>query len=164
MPVTRKQIGDLLVDNGVITPEELDLARAEHDSTGESIASILRRLGLAGDSQLKNTLELEFGVNFVSLSKFTLDYGLLKMVPLEVVRDHMIVPISHEGNRLTLAMVDPSDSAALDSLQASLNGLQLKAVVCLEEDFMQFIPDSHKPPPEVISKEVESNGCGILGK
>lgn len=160
MPVTRKQIGELLVDNGVITPEELEQAQAESDKTGESIAKVLARLGLAGENQLKNALELEFGVNFVSLTKYSIDFALLRLVPQEIVKEHLLVPISHEGNRLTVAMVDPSDAGALETLKSCLNGLQVKTVVCLEEDFMQFVPESHKPGLMLPVESRPSNGAG----
>ena len=69
MTAVRREIGDLLVDNGVITQEDLDLVREEHAKTGNSVVDILSKKGLANENQLKNALELEYGVNFVDLLK-----------------------------------------------------------------------------------------------
>jgi len=144
MTVTRREIGDLLVDNGVITPEELERVRFEKEKTGHSFPHILSRLGLAGENQLKNALELEYGVNFVSLRKFEPDMQLIGMLPESLIRQHLLVPIARDGTRITVAMVDPSNSASLDDLKKTLNGAAIKTVVCLEDEFNTFLDTALK--------------------
>ena len=63
------EIGDLLLDIGLITPEELAKAHQEQAKSGERLSLVLERLGLVSYHQLKDALELQFGVNFFSLSK-----------------------------------------------------------------------------------------------
>ena len=62
MALVKKEIGELLVDNGLITSDELKLVQLERQKTGEPISLILSRLGLATESHLKNALELQYGV------------------------------------------------------------------------------------------------------
>lgn len=139
MASTRKAIGDLLVDNGQITPEELEQAEAERAKTGEPIGSVLSKLGFVTESSLKNALELQYGVNYVNLSKREPESELIALIPESVIRSQMVVPVSREGERVTVAMVDPSDSAAIDEVKKKLDTRQLKTVVCLEEEFFRFV-------------------------
>jgi len=154
MTLIRKEIGDLLVDNGVISQEELDLVTKEREKSGESVTVVLSRLGLANESHLKNALELQYGVNYVSLLKKEPEPEVTALIPEELVRKHLVVPVSQQGDRLTVAMVDPSDSAAIDEIKSHLNGLQLKPMVCLEDDFEKFVALAYaKPEPEPEAKE-----------
>lgn len=139
MASTRKAIGDLLVDNGQITPEELEQAEAERAKTGEPIGSVLSKLGFITEGSLKNALELQYGVNYVNLSKREPEHELIALIPESVIRSQMVVPVSREGERVTVAMVDPSDSAAVDEVKKKLDARQLKTVVCLEEEFFRFV-------------------------
>lgn len=139
MASTRKAIGDLLVDNGQITPEELEQAEVERAKTGEPIGSVLSKLGFVTESSLKNALELQYGVNYVNLAKREPEYELIALLPESLIRSHMAVPVSQEGERITIAMVDPSDSAAVDEVKKKLTARQLKTVVCLEEEFFRFV-------------------------
>jgi type II secretory ATPase GspE/PulE/Tfp pilus assembly ATPase PilB-like protein len=168
MAVTRREIGDLLVDNGVITPEDLEIARAEREKSGDSITAVLKRLGLAADNQVKNALELEFGVNFVELRRLELDSSILSLLPLDVVKQHLVVAIGRDGARATVAMVDPSDNIALDAVKKCLGGMHVKVVVCLEEDFVKIAKDRLKitfdrpqSPPEL---NPSGNGTGNYQK
>lgn len=139
MASIRKAIGDLLVDNGQITPEELEQAEAEKVKTGEPIAAVLAKLGLVTENSLKNALELQYGVNYVNLSKNEPEHELIALLPEAVIRAQLAVPVSQQGERLTIAMVDPSDSAAVDEVKKKLAGRQVKTVVCLEEEFVKFV-------------------------
>jgi type II secretory ATPase GspE/PulE/Tfp pilus assembly ATPase PilB-like protein len=141
MAVLRKEIGDLLVDNGVITDDELESARLERQRTGESIVGILSRQGLANESHLKNALELQYGVNFVALikSKTPPEPDAVALLPEEVMRLHQLVCIYQQADRITVAMADPSDVSACDDLKSRLPGMQFKMVVCLEDEIEEFL-------------------------
>lgn len=141
MTAVRKEIGDLLVDNGVITQEDLELVQEEHSKTGESIVDILSKKGLANESQLQNTLELEYGVNFVGLckTKNRPDDGAVNLLPEAFMRANLVVGISHIGDRLTLAMADPSDNSVIADVQTQIPGIHVKPVVCVEDDLIEFL-------------------------
>jgi len=155
MALVKKEIGELLVDNGLITPEELKLVQLERQKTGEPISLILSRLGLATESHLKNALELQYGVNYVSLAKTELDPDVLYVLPEAVLRQYQIVPIARQGNRLTLAMVNPNNLIALDDIKYRLKGVQIKPVVCTEDDFQHFMETVYAKRQEEQFEAVE---------
>jgi type II secretory ATPase GspE/PulE/Tfp pilus assembly ATPase PilB-like protein len=143
MTAVRKEIGDLLVDNGVITQEDLESVREEHAKTGASIVEILSKKGLANESQLQNTLELEYGVNFVGLckTKNRPDDGAVNLLPEAFMRANLVVGVSHNGDRLTLAMADPSDTSLIADVQTKVPGVHVKPVVCVEDDLLEFLDE-----------------------
>src|SRR5580698_2001532 len=98
----KKEIGESLVDNGLITIEELKLVQTERMKTGEPISLILSRLGLANETHLKNALEVQFGVSYISLAKTSPDVNALEMLPEKLIRQHQVVPLEMDGSTLTV--------------------------------------------------------------
>lgn len=153
MALVKKEIGELLVENGLITDDEWRLVQSEHKKTGEPMSLILSRLGLATESHFKNALELQYGVSYVSLAKTEADPELMSLLPEVVMRQHQVVPISRDGSRITLAMVNPNNLIALDDIKYRLKGAQIKTMVCTEDDFQHFM--------ETIYAEKERNQTTI---
>ncbi|MBK9770212.1 MAG: hypothetical protein IPP57_05190 [Candidatus Obscuribacter sp.] len=139
MSVSGNEIGDLLVDIGLITPEELENAHNEQSRTGERLSLVLEKLGLVSHNQLKDALELQYGVNYISLSKNPPASEIVALLPEELRRKHRVIPVSHHGTQYTIAMVDPDDIIAFDSLRLHLKSGQIKKVVCTADDFEFFI-------------------------
>jgi len=156
MALIKKEIGELLVDNGLITADELKIVQQERMKTGEPISLILSRLGLANESHLKNALELQFGVNYVSLAKSTPELKALELLPEKLIRQHQVVPILQDGNKLTVAMVNPNNLLALDDIKYRLRGMQIKPVVCTEDDFQHFMETIYARRQDEIQKAGEA--------
>jgi type II secretory ATPase GspE/PulE/Tfp pilus assembly ATPase PilB-like protein len=159
MTAVRREIGDLLVDNGVITQEDLDLVKEEHVKTGDSVVDILSKKGLANENQLKNALELEYGVNFVDLlkTKTRPDDDAVRLLPEEFMRSNRVVGVSLRADKLTLAMVDPSDAHATSAVREKLPDLQLKTVVCVEDALSRFLNEFFAKADDAAK---ENNGDG----
>lgn len=138
MSVSGNEIGDLLVDIGLITPEELENAHNEQSRTGERLSLVLEKLGLVSHNQLKDALELQYGVNYISLSKNPPTAEIIDLLPEELRRKHRVMPVSHHGTQYSVAMVDPDDIIAFDSLRLHLKSGQIKKVVCTADDFEFF--------------------------
>jgi type IV pilus assembly protein PilB len=176
MALVKKEIGELLVENGLITPEEWEQVQLERQKTGEPVSLILSKLGLATENHVKNALELQYGVNYVSLTKVEQPDGeLVALLPEQVMRQHQVVPIGRDGNRLTIAMVNPNNLMALDDIKVRLKGTQIKPVVCTEDDFQQFMEtvyskhlDEQKKTQDAaddgsfLNQEVDLSGMDVL--
>lgn len=133
-----------VVENGLISPGEWAQVQLERERAGEPISLILARLGLASENQVKNALELQYGVNYVPLAKMEPPPpGCLDLLPESLVRKHKIIPILKDGKRVTIAMVNPNDLLALDEIKLLLKGMQIKISVCTEGDFQLFIDTIH---------------------
>ncbi len=101
----------------LITPEHLDEAIALQKTTGGRIGSILVKLGYVSEEEIASFLGRQFGVPPVDLSTVKIDPAVLKLVPAEVARKHLLIPLSRSGSILTVAMADPSDIVAIDEVR-----------------------------------------------
>jgi type IV pilus assembly protein PilB len=153
--LTKRGIGDLLLDNGQITVEQLQQAQAEQKKSGDSISKILFRLGLADENHIKNALELEYGVNYLSLKRLTPDPSTLLLLSEDSIRKYEAIPVYKEGVRLVLAMVTPSDSNALNEIKSKLVDWQIRTAVCSEDDFLEFVASKFPAPVGALSGQAE---------
>lgn len=127
--------------------------QAERKRTGEAISLILARLGMADENRMKNAMELQYGVNYVSLLKIASpDPDCLALLPDATIRQFRVMPIERKNNSLTIAMVNPNNLVALENIKRLLKGMQIKLSVCMEEDFNTFLETTYashlkgKPP------------------
>ncbi|MBZ0185268.1 MAG: Flp pilus assembly complex ATPase component TadA [Candidatus Obscuribacterales bacterium] len=155
MALIKKEIGELLVDNGLITADELKVVQQERLKTGEPISLILSRLGLANEKHLKNALELQFGVNYTSLSKVSPSSQCMELLPEKVMRQHQVVPVKQEDNKLIIAMVNPNNLLALDDIKYRLRGVQIQPTVCTEDDFQHFMETVYASRQAELSEQFE---------
>lgn len=158
MSVVEKSIGELLVDNGQISADELRLAEREAKSTGEPLSLILSRLGLAYEHHFKNALELKYGVTYVSLTRTEIQPEILKIVPEAKIREHMMVPVNEKGSRITVVMVNPEHTSGLAALKTYFGDRQFTPVVCTEDDFVLFMSNLYREQLEAKTTANETNG------
>ncbi len=113
MPTQRKKIGDLLVQAGIITEEQLqDTLNNKKD--GQKIGDALSERGLISEQQLIEVLEFQLGIPHISLFRYPVDTSLLSLVSKEFAFRNVLLPIKKDGNQLVVAMYDPMDYIALD--------------------------------------------------
>ncbi|MBN8662109.1 MAG: hypothetical protein J0M35_17205 [Candidatus Obscuribacter phosphatis] len=163
--VSGNEIGDLLLEIGLISPEELQAAHAEQKRSGERLTVVLEKLSLISNNQLKDALELQFGVNYINLSKQPPSPEIVELLPEEIRLKHKVLPIAQNGTQYTIAMVDPDDLIAIDTLKIQLKSGQLKKLVCTADDFEFFCNSlkaklseaktSETPAPSPVSEPVK---------
>ena len=85
------------------------------------------------------------GIDFVTLSKVHIDPRVLMLLPPALVNAHNVLPIGFSNNRLTLAMVNPSNIVAFDDVRRILKGVIIEPTVVTEEDFKRFVASTYTP-------------------
>lgn len=166
MSVSGNEIGDLLVDIGIITAEELASAMEEQSRSGDRLTLILDRLGLVTYHQLKDSLELQFGVNFISLSQNVPEREIADLVSMETKYKFKLIPVASSGTHFTVAMVNPDDLIALDTLRVELRSGHLKQLVCTADEFefcMKQLYDVSSSLPVETPENTELNHTTELG-
>ena len=111
------RLGERLMNAGVITEDQLDLALREQKRTGELLGEILQNLGFVTEDAISSSLADQAGVRRIDLENYLIDSAVLKLVPEEVARKHKLIPLSLEENHLTIAMANTFDIIALDEIQ-----------------------------------------------
>jgi type IV pilus assembly protein PilB len=114
---SERRLGELLVDEGHLTTEELESALEEQQRTGERLGFCLVALGLVSEERLTDVLSQQSRVPAVNLSDLEVDEKVLKLVPAEFASKHLILPLRRNGRTLTVAMSDPSDLNVVDDLK-----------------------------------------------
>src|SRR2546429_3515622 len=99
-----KQIGDILVEKKLVTPEELQRALAEQEKTGEFLGSILIRMGCISEEQLLQSLSEQLNIPFVNLKLLTIDQAVIQKVPARLVEHYKVMPVRWERDVLTIAL------------------------------------------------------------
>ncbi|HYR02523.1 MAG TPA: type IV-A pilus assembly ATPase PilB, partial [Syntrophobacteria bacterium] len=112
-----KKLGDVLLDGGLITPDQLQRAVSEQKQSGGMLAPTLVKLGFMGESELLDFLSKQYGVPAVDPGKLDADQEVIDLIPSNIVQKYKIVPISLDGQTLTIAMVDPSNLFAVDDIR-----------------------------------------------
>ncbi len=116
-PAKRKLLGERLIESGLITPDQLELALREQKRTGERIGEILINLGFVTQELISSALASEAGVTFVQLDNYLIEPAALKHVSEAMARKHKIIPILVDPPRLTIAMANVFDVMAIDEVQ-----------------------------------------------
>jgi type IV pilus assembly protein PilB len=120
------RLGDLLVESGAITPEQLDKALVEQKTTGLRLGETLVKNGSLTEGKLLDALSTLLKLQIYSLSRYRPMPEALRMVPENVARRLHAIPLSVEdGNTLLIAMSDPLDIIAQDEIRM-LTGMDIK--------------------------------------
>ncbi len=136
-----KQLGDILVTQGLISTDQLEKALLEQRNIGHSLGRVLIDLGMLTESQVVQALAAQIGMRFVDLTEITMDGAALTKVPGSVCRRHSAIPVGFENGRLVVAMSDPANVFAIDDIR-SASGMTVQAVVATRTD-VQAALDRH---------------------
>jgi type IV pilus assembly protein PilB len=138
-----KQLGDILIDGGLVDQEQLRAATSEQQRLGRSLGRVLVDLGMVTESQLVAALAEQIGLPFVDLSEYPVDGSAVGSVSPSVARRHVALPIGYEDGRLVVAMADPANVFAVDDIR-SLTGRDVKPVVATKADLLAAIDRFHR--------------------
>ncbi|MCW2622899.1 MAG: hypothetical protein JWL64_2501, partial [Frankiales bacterium] len=143
-----KQLGDVLLEGGHLTREQLDTAVVEQQRLGRSLGRILVDLKLLSEGQLVAALASQIGLRFVDLSDFPVDGSAVMRVPDAVCRRHTALPIGYEDGKLLVAMADPANVFAVDDMR-SVSGMEIRPVVATKPDLVAAIDRYHRGDAEL---------------
>src|SRR5687768_14658957 len=117
-PTPNDPIGTLLVRAGLITNADLDQALAEQAKTGQTLGPILKARGLVTEGDIVSVIAKQFGMPYVDLGEYQVDPLAVATISAALARKYQAIPIKREGNRLTVAMANPTHVFALDDIKA----------------------------------------------
>ncbi|MDR0432450.1 MAG: Flp pilus assembly complex ATPase component TadA [Bifidobacteriaceae bacterium] len=123
-----KHIGEILLDRGLVAPDQLLAALDNQAVTGESVIQSLLSTGALSEDDTVRVLAEQAGLEYIDLDLYSVDRAAVATVPPAVAKRHRILPIGFDGETLILAMAEPGDIMALDDAQA-LSGRHVRPVV-----------------------------------
>ncbi|MBI2122532.1 MAG: hypothetical protein HYT96_00035 [Armatimonadetes bacterium] len=128
-----KRLGELLIEAGVVTSEQLESALEEQKHTGKRLAQIFIDRGLLAKGEAGRWLAHQQGYEYVNLTSEPIDLRIARLLPEPFVRRLMALPIREEGREILVAMADPSDILAIDEVSQA-TGLRVSPIFTTEAD------------------------------
>ena len=153
-PVSR-QLGEILIENGVIGPLDLEQALIQQRISGEFLGRTLVKMGLAQDQDIIDALGMQAGMEKVDLSKMTLKEDVIRAITADIARFYNVIPIRKENGTLTVAMAYPLNVHVLDELSA-LTGLQVKGAISTIEAVDKALERNYSYKASAISDTLDS--------
>ncbi|PIP69984.1 MAG: type II secretion system protein GspE, partial [Nitrospirae bacterium CG22_combo_CG10-13_8_21_14_all_44_11] len=108
------KLGQILIASGVITEEQLNEALKLQKKSGGRLGANLVKLGHITEDKLVTFLSKQYGMSAINLSEYKIDAAVLKLIPADMAKKYMIMPLTRIGATLTVAMADPSNIFAVD--------------------------------------------------
>lgn len=136
--IFRKKLGEILIEAGLLTKEMLDKALLERKKGGVRLGKYLIQQNIVKENQIVDILSQQLKIAKYSPSQFPLDLDLSALIPYDTAVKHQVVPLKKKGRLLTVAMSDPLDINAMDTIEAQTN-LEIEPVVCTERELNQIL-------------------------
>lgn len=135
--MSRKRLGDLLVESGLISEIQLLTALAEK-SPDEKLGDTLLREGYITEQQLIEVLEFQLGIPHINIFQYPIEQEIVQLVPQEIAKRYQVMPIRSEENQLFVAMADPMDYFAIEELRMA-TGYQIVPAIATKDALQRTI-------------------------
>lgn len=139
-----KRMGEVLVDNGLISSAQLQEALEEQRKTKEFIGNILVRRGYIKENILLETLSGQYNISYLPIKDRYINLALVRKFPYSLISKHRCFPIEQDGELVTLAVINPLDAVAIGEIERTVNPLKLKVVLTSREDMTEIIKRYHQ--------------------
>ncbi|MFK3938998.1 GspE/PulE family protein [Alkalihalobacillus sp. NPDC078783] len=147
----KKKIGDLLVEAGYLTDDQVQLALQEKRS-GQRLGDALLERELITEHELIKALETQLGITHVNLYRTAVDTQVLKLIPEEIAKKYTLIPISKQADLLQIAMADPLDYFAIDDIQM-ITGFQVEPQIAVRAEVIEAIERYYQINDSLIEDE-----------
>jgi type IV pilus assembly protein PilB len=138
-----KRLGELLVEKGMLTPEQLEAALQEQRRKRSPLGQVLLAQGVVDEKALAGILSLHFNVPQIDFKRARVEKDALALIPEPYAREHTILPIRLDKDELEVATVDPGDLALFAELKV-LTRKRIKPVLGVRSEIEQAITQFYK--------------------
>lgn len=115
--IIQKQLGELLIDSKLITPENLTEALSVQKEKGGLIGQVLVALGFVSEEAIAQALTAQYGFPYLPLSGYEIDADVAKVIPEHVSKQYGLIAVDRVGSILTVAMSNPLNSQAIEDVE-----------------------------------------------
>jgi len=162
----KERLTELLIKNKLLTSEQLHQAvELQKKKGGGRLSDIIVELKFIKEGDLISVLSEGLGFPLIDLKRFKVDPEISEIIPLDVARHYLIIPISRIGDSITLAMADPLNIFAIDYVKA-LTGYKINPIISPVQDILQAIdlsyPDATKDIIADLVKEISGSSIEVV--
>ena len=150
---THRKLGEMLVEVGIITGEQLQEALDEQKKSGGKLGQNLMALGYITEEIMSAFVGKQLGISYISLDEYeNIPPDVIKSVPEDIARHQTLIPIAREENVLTVTMADPLNVFITDDLRV-ITGCEIKVVISSEAEIKAAIEKYYRPKNSMESME-----------
>ncbi|MDO6354204.1 ATPase, T2SS/T4P/T4SS family [Caloramator sp. CAR-1] len=135
---TKKRLGEVLIEAGLITQEQLQKALTLQKSSGKKLGEILVEQGFISEDQIIEVLEFQLGIPHVKLDRFPIEQDAVKLISEGIAKRHTLIPIKLEKDKLYVAMADPLNIFAIEDVQI-YSGKNVQPVIAKSDEIKRQI-------------------------
>ncbi|WP_421208887.1 MSHA fimbrial ATPase MshE [Aeromonas sp. 602396] len=150
-PRLKMRLGDLLVQEQIISDDQLQLALQQQRQTGRKLGTTLIDLGFISEVQLLQFLARQLDVPFFDLNNLTIDAAAVPLLPEVQARRYRALAVNLTDNKVTVAMSDPADLSALDAIAALLSPREMVLAVAREGQLLDYFDRLYRRTREIES-------------
>ena len=152
-----KKIGQILVEEKLITQEQVDKALAESKKTGLPLGSTLVKMGLVTIKQLKDALAAQMQVSVVSKDQLASLPDSIACLSDDFVREHKVIPLSYNSKTLTVGMVNPKDTDTINQI-IGMTGLKPAVLMVTSLEYERYVEQyyGNKEEPKQEQKKQQA--------
>ncbi len=141
--ITNKQLGELLIERGIIDHKHLEKALLLQKEKGGLIGEILVELGFANEEDIAQALTCQYGFPYLPLRNYEIDSEVIKAIPENVANQYCLIPIDKIGKSLTLSMSNPLNIQAIEDVEM-ITGCVIQTFVSTSSDIREAIARYYK--------------------
>jgi general secretion pathway protein E len=143
-----RQLGELLVESGLLTGEQVDRATRDAAAAGRRLASYAVEEELVSEADMASMLSLQLHLPLIDLRRHTVQSDAVALVPEECARQHQVVPLDVVGDSLVVVMADPGDIVALEELQTRAR-MPVQLAIGIPSDIEEAINRYYRASDEI---------------
>ncbi len=151
-----RRLGEFLVERKVLSRDALEDALIREERDGVPLAKLLIGEGLVGERDLVAGLAYQLGIPFLDFEQQPVNPQLERLVPVELARRHVAVAVSTDGSNLTVAMEDPTDTAAVKEISDAI-GWSILPVLAVRADLKRVIAWMYGP--DAADRELDGDAA-----
>ncbi|MBW8329847.1 MAG: GspE/PulE family protein [Thiobacillus sp.] len=162
------RLGDLLVEQKVISSADLDIALAAQKKSGRRLGRIIVESGLAGENDIAQALARQMNLPFVDLRKFNPESTILQLLPETQARRFRAIPLARRDGSIFVGMADPTDLVAYDEI-ARLIREDIQLAVVAEGDLLAAIDRIYRRTDDIhglteeLARDMGESEASIIG-
>ncbi len=168
-PAAQKiRLGDLLVEQKVISSADLDIALAAQKKSGRRLGRVIVESGMAGENDIAQALARQLNIPFVDLRKFSPDAAILQLLPETQARRFRAIPLARRDGDIFVGMADPTDLSAYDEVSKLFQG-GIQLAVVSEGDLLAAIDRLYRRTDDIhglteeLARDMGEREASIIG-
>ncbi len=138
MGIQKRGLGEILVTSGELNQTQLEKALVTQKASGKRLGETIIELGLLTERKIIKNLEKELSLPYISLDDIAITPEVIAAVPIFLAKRYTLMPLKKDGDRLTIAMNDPTNFSAIDDVRM-ISGCDISIVLSKQQDIVNAI-------------------------